>query len=669
MKRPLVLILVVALFVALAAVAAVAMRAAADLQRENPALALAASQLLLRQGDVSLARDYLNRALALKPKDPALIRRAAALLSQLGEYQQALNLLHELPAEGGVQTPTLALAVLYRQDGMLDESEAVCRKLLEKPDPTTIQFTADLLAFRGKIDQAQKVLDLMDNLPLRPGFKELVRGEFERNYGKPETALAFFRTATKLAPTEVPAWRQLAYTYLMLDQPKESAAVLRQAAAALPGNPQFQILAQQADLLQDLATQVPTQGLVAALFQAPAEQLQPILEILQLLQKARADGDTFNVIMPKLRQQVERNPRVLPLLVLLTQFDLAIGQLDDAIAVSTRGMQSFPTSAEPARLATLALGAAGRWDEMLGAAQEWRRRSLPERLQADLAIAKAQFQRGHPDESLKQLQPYLAQAHAQPDNAVSVILAEMEALLAQKLYDQAAAILEPQLPRSASWREVWRNAAISQIRDTKTSSAWLEKLGAATPAEALDEQVAIASSWRALGAARGVPAYQATGRKMIEDLAAKPGAGAAVYVALGMLRQEQGDLTAAEAAYRKCLALDPHQFIAQNNLASLLVLRPGADLTEAKALMADAIKTKPRVASYYDTQAEVLVKLKQIDEAVASLNQAVRLEPGNLDWQFNLATILLDAGRRDKAGAVLEQIESLHLSPPRLTPA
>lgn len=643
-------------------------RAAADLQRENPNLALTASQLLLRQGDVSLARDYLNRALTLKIKDPTLLRRAASLQAQLGEYQQALDLLKQIPDEGGGKTPSLPLAVLYRQDGLLDESEAICLKLMEKPDATIIQFTADLLAYRGKLDQARKVLDQLDGLTLRPGFKELVRGEFERVYGKPDQALAYFRTATKLAPTEVPGWRQLAYTYLLQNQPREAAAVLRQAAAALPGNPQFQSLAQQADLLQDLGAQVPTQALVAALFQAPAEHQQPIIETLQLLQKARTDSDTFNTVLPKLRQMVERNPRVLPLLVLLTQFDLTAGQVDDAIAVSTRGMQSFPTAAEPARLATVALSTAGRWDEMLSAAQEWRRRSLPERLQADLAIAKAQLQRGHPEEGLQQLQPYLKQAHAQPEAMAPIILLELEILLAQGQHAPAAALIEPQLARSAPWRAVWRDSALHKIRNPKITAAWLEKLGTATPPDAFEEQVLLARSWRALGAACGVSNYQTRGIKITDDLAAKPGATAVVFLDLGILRQQQGDLAAAEAAFRKCLTLEPHQATAQNNLASLLILRPGADLKEAQTLMADALKSNPGSASYYDTQAAVFAQLKQVDQAVASLNQAVRLEPGNLDWQFNLATILLETGRRDKAGVVLEQIESLHLSPPRLTP-
>ncbi len=105
----------------------------------------------------------------------------------------------------------------------------------------------------------------------------------------------------------------------------------------------------------------------------------------------------------------------------------------------------------------------------------------------------------------------------------------------------------------------------------------------------------------------------------------------------------------AEKYYRRTLALNPANWIANNNLAMLILNRNG-DPKEALALAQAASKSQPRLANPYDTLAQAQSRAGEPKSAVVTIKTALQLEPDNLAFHVRFAQYCLDAG--DQAGAI-----------------
>ena len=81
-----------------------------------------------------------------------------------------------------------------------------------------------------------------------------------------------------------------------------------------------------------------------------------------------------------------------------------------------------------------------------------------------------------------------------------------------------------------------------------------------------------------------------------------------------------------EANYKAKLAKEPNNAEHCSNLANLY-LQLGRNLEEALKLAQNACKLKSDEARYYSLQANVLKRLKRFDEALASINRAIEIDP------------------------------------------
>ncbi len=95
---------------------------------------------------------------------------------------------------------------------------------------------------------------------------------------------------------------------------------------------------------------------------------------------------------------------------------------------------------------------------------------------------------------------------------------------------------------------------------------------------------------------------------------------------LGWLEAQLGDLEAAEAAFRRALALDPGFTAARLNLADLH-RRAGRD-DRAEPLLREAATRSPRDAAARHALGLLLIRRGRLAEAVAELRKAAELAPG-----------------------------------------
>jgi len=175
-----------------------------------------------------------------------------------------------------------------------------------------------------------------------------------------------------------------------------------------------------------------------------------------------------------------------------------------------------------------------------------------------------------------------------------------------------------------------------------------------------------------------------------------PPAGALVLgIALALLTWCQSrQYTDAETLYRATIGRNPASWLARNNLASLLLARSKADITDAVAHLQEAIRLKPDYAGawmnlgnawrtmgrYQDALAAhekavalnrnipaahanlglTLVAFGRRDEAIGRYHEAIRLKPDFAEPHLFLGEALLQAGRLEEAASEVREALRLH---------
>jgi tetratricopeptide (TPR) repeat protein len=117
--------------------------------------------------------------------------------------------------------------------------------------------------------------------------------------------------------------------------------------------------------------------------------------------------------------------------------------------------------------------------------------------------------------------------------------------------------------------------------------------------------------------------------------------------------EEMGEIEKALAAYQKVLTFDPGQVKLATHVAALLARQNNYPL--AIDILKDAIKANPRESAPYLQLAFIYAKdLNKIDQALKYANQALALDPKNIDVYQRLFEIEIAANQPKKALEVLD---------------
>ncbi len=118
------------------------------------------------------------------------------------------------------------------------------------------------------------------------------------------------------------------------------------------------------------------------------------------------------------------------------------------------------------------------------------------------------------------------------------------------------------------------------------------------------------------------------------------------------LHQEDGDVEAAIAGYRRVLELDPEYFPSAVRLGRMY-LQSGAN-EEAAQWFQTALDIKPGEAATIAGLGQAEVQLKRYEEAVIHLEDALQREPAASQLRYPLAIAYRQTGQTDKAREQLE---------------
>lgn len=630
---------------------------ASDLQPNSNGISLELARLLESQGSFDQARTRLNRIIQNNLMTPVERGQVAALLTQAGDVSQGLAVL----SGGSNSEPTLLQAHLLRLSNQNDKAEAVYQKLLEKPDAAVIDAAIDFYLTQGKKADAQRALQALDQVKTPADVKELVRAGYYRRINSVQSAIEHYQSATKLNPSSENSWQQLIVYCLEAGKVDLAMESVRGAVKAVPSSQAFHVATANASLIKNAFEEIAARPIEVALV-APSsvDDLSDTVEALQIIASAKQKAAPTEQLLAKLRAIADRRPKLLSLQNYLTEAYVVHGRLDDAVSVALRTMQAFPTEVQPVRLAAQALAKAGRWTEAVNIAQTWKQRAPQEAMAADALVARGSLVLRQPQRAIEILKPYISAAQASPDSndSLDVLGDYAQAQIASGQMQQAKATLEPTLPKSARCREAWMALASQSITDSNTGASWLEHVEPLIDRNSFAETLDLARAWIALADRQSQYSQRAN------DVLAKAAAfsssatqsQAPLVLLLAMFQEQHGDVATAEENYRKTLALDPTQAVAMNNLA-MIVLRRHGDLHEAMQLAVGAVKEKPDVPAFYDTLATVQATDKDFPKAISSMNSALSLQPDNIMYQVNLASILATSGQATRAKLMLDKID------------
>jgi tetratricopeptide (TPR) repeat protein len=138
--------------------------------------------------------------------------------------------------------------------------------------------------------------------------------------------------------------------------------------------------------------------------------------------------------------------------------------------------------------------------------------------------------------------------------------------------------------------------------------------------------------------------------------------------AVGTAHFNQGQYADAASVYRECAELAPEQARIHARLAQALIQvgRPGA-LNEARQAAERATELAPQDALTHGALAQVLRRTDELEEALAAVDEARRLDRANGEYQWERGHILGRMGRVEEAVDALEAADGMSERAARFT--
>ena len=133
---------------------------------------------------------------------------------------------------------------------------------------------------------------------------------------------------------------------------------------------------------------------------------------------------------------------------------------------------------------------------------------------------------------------------------------------------------------------------------------------------------------------------------------------------MGFLEFQQGHLEEARKWYAQAVQLDSQSYLAHYYFAAISMTEASGDDRQVESSLRAAIKLNPSFAPSYDRLAVFLgMRHRDLDEAHMMGVTAVSLDPGNVGYRINVASVLLEMKQGKNAVAVLRAAAKLAKTP------
>lgn len=641
-----------------------ALSAAVTANPSEPMLYSRLIALLQEKGDTAAAEQRLRDFLRIRDVSPEVRRARTDLLLAQGMTSEALPEL-ELLAQSGAANDLARLAVQYGRLGRTEQARRLFEQLetIESPTVSSALAVAEYRLALGQVDRAMAAIDrLGDETP--EGRKMLLRADLLERASRVDEARALYQRAAE-EQSSGEAWLALARFYVRQGQPTEAKRAADNAFAATPNDPAVRSLVKGLALATGEA---PPAGLESATADVGASAEMRTLGAIQAL---RDNPDNIDQYISSIRAVMAEYPRYFPVRRLLVMAYAERGDWDNAVEEARDAVRVLPIDAQPSQLLTEVYAARSVFEDQRGlqeaqkqyaeqalaAARDWRKRSLSDPFDADVAIADLQERLGNPREAIRTLEPYEDRL-----NAAGIVVAPLRSRLFAKVgqLERAEQVLMPMASTDREWAIVHAEAARHLTSDAPSVRQWLARseryVGSSVPG-----RLTVAQAWYDLSLRTNAPSDRAEVVRIIEGLSPqeRAGGGALLLATVYELIDKPED---AERVYRDALAIIPDEPITLNNLSYLLSTR-GVHLDEAVEFGRRAVENAERYgmptnqrANFIDTLGTALMRSGRFDEAAQAFRSGLALEPTNRLLMMGLAESLLEEGNREEAQRWMTQL-------------
>ncbi len=136
------------------------------------------------------------------------------------------------------------------------------------------------------------------------------------------------------------------------------------------------------------------------------------------------------------------------------------------------------------------------------------------------------------------------------------------------------------------------------------------------------------------------------------------------HLSAGLLDERQKDFPAAEAEYKKVLAIDVHSTDAAIGLTNIYM--KSGRLADAEPLLRGLAADRPDDGGLHLQLGRVLAAEKKNDDAIAEFQAALKASPKDADAQRELADLYASAGKNDLAETAYRPLVAAHPNDPEL---
>ncbi len=602
----------------------------------------------------SAVGEYLN-VLKLDPDNMAARARLGYLFAAVGARKQALEQVEEmLKRQPGNPDALTIRAMVAARDGNVDEALADVQAALEKqPDHLEANLLlSSLYAYRQQNDKALAVLQKAlaahpDEPRLQLQMARVLLGEQKYAEAIPHIEKVIAAEPDKLT------WRSLlAGVYLKMGQKDKAEQVLRQAVTDLADDDNADSARQQ--LVAFLARE---RGLPAA-----ERQIQDFIE-----QAGRKKAAKYRLWLAGLYLQkgdVDRTKKILQGIVndrYAVSDDPAVVKAKDALAalllqedkrVEARQLLDQVLKDNPRDETALMLrGRLNLAERDIEAAINDFRAALKANarsVDARRLLAQAHLLNGERELALQNLKKAI---EVDPKNVQARIeLARLE--MAAKDYEGAEKVLEAALEKSPDDVKVLQTLFQLRMAQGKREEAQkiAERVKRLKPKSATGYMMAGATF--ALG-----KELEASNAELEKALQRVPSAVGPLTLIIRNYLTE-GKLDEAEQRAREAVKAEPDNYVARNLLGEVLMAKKA--YRQAVIEFDKAIHAKPDWWVPYRNKAISLLKLNDLDGAIATYRQGVAKARANQTLAIDLAVLYERQGKLDQARKVYEDILKAH---------
>lgn len=628
-----------------------------------PAATAATASFLASKQRLEEAERLLAQVRGRHPHDLTLLDLQSRILVDMGRAAEANALVEQFASTHHEDLAAqLVLARWRGRQGRADEAAgilaAVRRRFPEKVAPLIGQFqslldanrTDEAIALaqslgtqdadaplaevlralaeikRGNLNEAASHLDAAARGGT-PREVTLLRGELAAAQGDFATAVRSANQSLDVTPLRRRAETMLLNSILLVadkEGPEQASALLDQVIADHPD--EFAPLVARAELqfrLGRFAAAMATLEQMERL--APNSPTPLYLRAVALFRQGKTREAELQI-----EQLLDQSPDYLPAKGLAAEILARLRRFDEALAAAEAVLESKPGMTSMLVVRAESLDALDQPQAAIAILDELARKTPGDR-QVTALLATIHAKRGDVSRALAVYQD--AQAAAPGD--VEFVVQQVKLLGGQKRTDHARLVAERsarQFPRAADWIAISR--ALAESGDFEAARDWSRR-----------------------AARMGQPREQATAYLLLGEIAlhehGRSPAGNASRELLGEARDQ----------FRRALELDPHNYIAGNNLAWLLAteFEAPADAVQICERLKGATPLEHLPDNLLDTMATAYLGAGQAAEAEQVLRQAIGRRPEQSSLHLQLGELLADAGQWSDARRSLERALQLGL--------